>query len=501
MQTLKGEIFMRVLFIDIDTLRPDHMGCYGYGRNTTPCIDEIAKEGVIFDNYYTPNAPCLPSRACLATGMYGIHTGIVGHGGTAADMRLEGEPRSFTDTISDNNLFNVFRNAGFYTASISTFAERHSAWWFNAGFNEMHNMGKGGMESAEEVTPIALKWLEDNAKNDNWFLHYHIWDPHTPYRAPEEFGNPFENEPLPDDWINEEIFKEHRAHVGPHSSREISMWDDNENPMYPRHPGSVKDLDELKSFMDAYDCGIKFADDNVKMLLDVLKQNGIYEDTAIIVTSDHGENMGELGLYAEHATADHPCCNIPMIIKWPSMAKGERDDKLRLNLDLAPTMAELLGQEKRENWDGKSYAKVLKKEDDNGYEYVVLSQCAHVCQRSVRFDDYIYIRTVHGGYHMFEREMLFNIKEDPHQTKNLLKEKREIADKGARLILDWEYEMMANSTSDTDPMWTVMKEGGPLHSRGALKSYVDRLKVTERGDQIEKLLKMYERDVNSKYYK
>ncbi len=492
---------MRVLFIDIDTLRPDHMSCYGYGRNTTPCMDEIAKEGTVFENYYTPNAPCLPSRACLATGMYGIHTGVVGHGGTAADMRLEGEPRGFRDEISENNLFNVFRRAGFYTASISTFAERHSAWWFNAGFNEMHNMGKGGMESAEEVTPIALKWLKDNADKDNWFLHYHIWDPHTPYRAPEEFGNPFENEPLPDNWINEEIFKEHREHVGPHSAREISMWDDVENPNYPRHPGSVKTLDEVKAFMDAYDCGVKYADDNVKMLIDVLKEKGLYDDMAIIITSDHGENMGELGLYGEHATADHPCCNIPMIIKWPSMAKNHRDSGLHLNIDLAPTVAELLGMEKCSNWDGKSYAKTLLEKEDCSYESVVLGQSAHVCQRSVRFGDYIYIRTVHGGYHMFEKEMLFDIKNDPHQTNNLIDEKRELADKGARLILDWEYEMMTNSVSDVDPMWTVMKEGGPHHSRGALKSYIERLKNTERGDKVEELLTMYEKDTKSKYFK
>ena len=81
---------MRVLLFDIDTLRADHMGCYGYGRNTTPVMDEIAKEGVRFDDYYCPNAPCLPSRASMISGQYGIHNGIVGHGGTAADMRLQG---------------------------------------------------------------------------------------------------------------------------------------------------------------------------------------------------------------------------------------------------------------------------------------------------------------------------------------------------------------------------------------------------------------------------
>ena len=57
---------MKVILFDIDTLRADHMGCYGYGRNTTPVMDQIAKEGVCFERYYCPNAPCLPSRASMA---------------------------------------------------------------------------------------------------------------------------------------------------------------------------------------------------------------------------------------------------------------------------------------------------------------------------------------------------------------------------------------------------------------------------------------------------
>ena len=117
---------MRILFIDIDTLRPDHMGCYGYGRNTTPNLDEVAREGVRFENYYCSDAPCLPSRAALISGMFGIRNGAVGHGGTAADRRLTGADRDFQDAADTQNLTHVFRRAGLHTVSFSTFAERHS---------------------------------------------------------------------------------------------------------------------------------------------------------------------------------------------------------------------------------------------------------------------------------------------------------------------------------------------------------------------------------------
>ncbi|MEG1887236.1 MAG: sulfatase-like hydrolase/transferase, partial [Oscillospiraceae bacterium] len=86
---------MNILFIDIDTLRPDHMGCYGYSRNTTPNMDAVAAEGLRFENYYCSDAPCLPSRAALISGKFGIRNGVVGHGGTAADMCLRGADRGF----------------------------------------------------------------------------------------------------------------------------------------------------------------------------------------------------------------------------------------------------------------------------------------------------------------------------------------------------------------------------------------------------------------------
>src|ERR1035437_361198 len=211
---------MRILFIDIDTLRPDHMGCYGYSRNTTPNIDCVANEGILFNNYYCSDAPCLPSRASLISGMFGIHNGAAGHGGTAADKRYMGENRGFRNPDDENNFNNIFRKAGMYTASISTFAERHSSWWFNAGFNETHNVGEGGLEVGEKVLPVALDWIESNGSKDNWYLHVHFWDPHMPYRTPMEFGNPFENEPL-DTWITEDILKQHIKHVGPHSINEL----------------------------------------------------------------------------------------------------------------------------------------------------------------------------------------------------------------------------------------------------------------------------------------
>ncbi len=481
---------MRVLFIDIDTLRPDHMGCYGYHRNTTPNIDKIAEAGTRFTNYYTSDAPCLPSRAALISGMFGFRNGVVGHGGTAADRRLTGEARGFTDNVDDGCFHNIFRKAGLHTVSISSFPERHSAWWFNAGLNETYNVGKFGLESGEEVIPVAIDWLNRKGAEDDWYLHVHLWDPHTPYRAPENFGDPFKDEPIVD-WITDDVFKHHQKHVGPHSIMETGMYSDDLGGDFPRQPGMCQTKEELAQFLNGYDTGILYSDFLIGQIIDKLKKMNIYENTAIIITSDHGENMGELGIYAEHGTADHATCHIPMIIKWPGMQKNAVDDGLHYNLDLLPTLANIMNVKKEEYWDGESFSESLRIGENQGRPHLIISQNAHVCQRSARFDDWLYIRTYHDGYHLFEKEMLFNLKDDPYEQKNRSSEKAEVCEKAAKIILDWQDDQMMKDPTNRDPMWTVMSEGGPEHSKTNLNAYLLRLEATGRSEGAQILRNRY----------
>lgn len=477
---------MRVLLLDLDSTKPDHLGCYGYHRNTSPHLDEIAKQAVKFTNYYTSDAPCFPSRTALMTGQLGIHNGVVGHGGTAADVRHEGISRQFQSKLNKDSFPAIFRKAGMKTALISPFGERHSAWTFYAGFNEMYNTGKGGMESAEEVTPVVLNWLEQNATDDNWFLYVNYWDPHTPYRAPEDFGNPFKDSPLPA-WLTEEKLAEDRKKVGPHSVNEINMYDNNTSPEYPRYPGEIKTMDDLRKMIDGYDCGIKHMDDNIGMLIAKLKEQGVWDDLVIIVTADHGENLGELGIYGEHATADQGTCRIPMIIRWPGQTKGTTDHALHYHIDLLPTMAEMLNIAPAASWDGQSYASTITEQQEDGREFLVISQCAHVCQRSVRFGEWLYIRTYHDGYHLFNKEQLYHVVDDPYETNNVAGENRDICKEAVYLLNEWHDHMMSTMKHDVDPLWTVISEGGPYHAKGFLPAYVERLEATGRAEGAAEL--------------
>ena len=485
-RTSTGVILVRILYIDIDTLRPDHLSCYGYERNTSPNIDRIAGEGVRFENCCVSDAPCLPSRAALWNGRFGIHTGIVNHGGTAADLRIEGQPRGFRTSPRYAPWMACLRNGGMYTVSVSPYAERHSAWWFCAGFREFYNPGKGGNEIADDVSPYAVEWLEKNAERDDWFLHVNFWDPHTMYRTPMAYGNPFESDPAPG-WPTAAEITAHFNSYGPHSAQDLGGWAPCDPERHPRVPAQIATPEDYRKWIDGYDVGIRYADDHVGKILGALAKAGVLDETVIIVSSDHAENQGELNVYGDHQTADYSTPRVPLIIRWPGLPRGRVDTALHYQADMAATVLELLGIEMPPTWDAESFAPSLRAGAENGREYLVLSQCAWSCQRSVRRGPWLMIRTYHDGLKDFPEHMLFNVEDDRHETTNLAEARPDIVVEHLALLDQWHGEMMGRSESEVDPLWNVIREGGPLHTRGSLESYCERLRATGRGHHAQAL--------------
>ena len=180
-----------------------------------------------------------------------------------------------------------------------------------------------------------------------------------------------------------------------------------------------------------------------------------------------------------------------MVIKWPGLPEDARFDAKHYHMDVFATILELLERKIPESWDAKSFASSWRAGQDLGREALVLSQAAWACQRSVRFEDYIYIKTIHDAFHLWEEEMLFDVKEDPHQTKNLAKASLNVLQSGRDNLADWHSAMMNDPARGRDPHDNVMKEGGPYHVRGKLESYMKRLKETERGSLAERLAEKY----------
>ncbi len=489
---------MRILYIDIDTLRPDHLGCYGYHRNTSPNIDIFARDALRFNNVHASDVPCLPSRTALLTGQFGIHNGVVNHGGTDADPAIEGESRGFWSRLHMTSFPNRLKRAGLKTVSISSFAQRHSAFHWYSGFDEAFNVGKYGLETADEVWTITDDWLTRNGKDDNWFLHVHMWDPHTPYRAPIDYGAPFADEPLPS-WLSEEVRAEHWQSCGPHSAQEANGFAPKPEMLapFPRQPQAIPDLQAVRQMFDGYDTGVLMADDYVGQLFNKLVDLNIDSDMVIMLSSDHGETLGELNVYGDHQTADQITTRVPLLLRWPGIEQGNKIlDAFHYQIDVSATILDLLGQRVPSNWDGRSFAQHLRQGQDGqgqdgqgqdgGRDYLVLSQAAWACQRGVRFDDYMYIHTRHDAFHLYPDEMLFNVVADPHQRNNLSNSHAAVMSLARAHLANWLADN-APYARNRDPHDNVMSEGGPFHVRGQLADYLTRLRATNRAHCAEAL--------------
>jgi arylsulfatase A-like enzyme len=478
---------MRLLYIDIDTLRADHLGCYGYGRRTSPNIDAVAAAGIVFESVYASDSPCLPSRTALLTGRFGIHNGVVNHGGTDADPAIDGAQRQFHSRLHLDSFPNRLKAAGLRTATVSSFAYRHSAFHWHAGFDEAYNVGKYGMETADQVYAIAADWLGRRGREDNWFLHVHMWDPHAPYRAAAAYGEPFKHEPVPA-WLTEAVRARHWQGCGPHSAQEGGGFAPNEfdRAHYPRQPQEIGDMAAVRAMFDGYDTGVLVADEYTGRLLALLDDLGVGQDTAVMISADHGETLGELNIYCDHQTADEHTTHVPLVLKWPGLDTG-RYAARHYQIDVTATLLELLGQAVPDSWDGQSFAASLRARQDIGRDHLVLSQGAWTCQRSVRFDDWILISTLHDGYHLFDDVMLFDLASDPFEQHNVAAERPDVAGRGLQLLSQWWSQMIPQVARGRDPLVNVIREGGPYHVRGELPAYLARLRATGRGEQASLL--------------
>lgn len=483
---------MRILYVDCDSLRPDHLGCYGYHRDTSPNIDSLTADARLFCNYYVSDAPCLPSRTAYFTGRFGIHTGVVNHAGLNADIRHRG---SIRDTSTDDRFRTLpreLRDQDHHTVFVSPFPQRHGAWHVIDGFDEWYDTGMGGEERAEVVYPYAVEWLQKNAERENWYLHVNFWDPHTPYDTPMEFGNPFADEPAPS-WLTDERIREHYGSYGPHSARDVhhGYLTGDGPPDLERTPDEIADREDFERWVDGYDVGIRYMDRYVGKLIDLLKSKGVYDETLIVVSADHGENLGELNVYGDHQTADDLTCRVPLIVTGPEIEPG-RDNGLYYHLDFSATLVDLVDGTVPDGWDGRSFAPSLVDGESCGREFLVTGQGTWACQRGVRWDDWLLLRTYHDGWKEFDPVELYDLSEDPHETKNLAGSSPVVAQRGMALLHRWRGQRGLDAATGAsggnpeaprslvDPLFEVIHNGGPAYLRGNMNVYVDRLRETGR---------------------
>jgi len=425
---------LKIILLVIDTLRADHLGCYGYHRDTSPCIDKIASEGVLFEYAYPTDVPTQPSFTSMFTGMRGIETGIISH---SRSENLPEEIPCFPEILSRN---------GIVTAAASTLYMMRR--WFARGFKYYMNPVAGirrqlQQVDAEEINSMAFSWIKEHYKED-FFLFIHYWDPHSLYFPPEKYRRLFYNK--------DECDPENRS-LDVLKSQPI--W-----PFTKGHLDAIKKgVTDIEYVIAQYDGEIRYSDDNVRNLVGLLENLGIYDETALIITSDHGESLGEHDFYFDHCEVYETTIRVPLIMRYPPMTpRGKRFEGLvQSTLSLMPTILDLFEIERPSRMEGKNLIDMANG-DEEPWREIYVNQGLWTAKRAIRTQKWKLIKTLEKAFWETPEIELFDMERDPNETENLASEKTRIVDK---LELRMERWKRKNLGRRIDPLELIVNIGLP----------------------------------------
>lgn len=447
---------MRIIYFDIDCLRPDHLGCYGYNRPTSPAIDEIARQGTRFNHYYCASSPCLPSRTAWSSGRFGIRNGVISNHSAGARFRIKST--HYNGPESENEMFaRQLRRHGYDTISFSNFADRHSALWFMHGWSEFHTPNlKCGVETAEEVNAPVLRWLKQNASRDNYFMHINYWDVHRCYKMDASWADRFRDSPVPQRWPDEEAIRQHQSIQGLFTAQ--GQFHQGRSP-YPLMPGAISSRRDFEHMVTGYDAAIAYVDQHVSQVLAELERQNLLEETVIIISGDHGDAFGEHGVYSDHVCADECVQRVPLIVKWPGMApEGGQCSSLLYNVDFAPTVCDLLGVPTPMDWDGDSFKQNLCGDGGLERDHLVWDCALYTVQRAVRTKSHLMIRTYDDHGYSFAPVELYNMETDPYQAKDIAPENPALVAECTSRMEEWVEAQKSKGDWVEDPIDAVIRE-------------------------------------------
>lgn len=329
----------KIILISLDTLRADHLGCYGYSRNTSPTLDTLARKGIIFMNAFSPSSFTIPSHASIFTGKYPSHHSIGFHQGNGK-----------LDTDIDITMAEYLKTKRFKTAAfVSSFVLRKQTN-LNSGFDlyddEMtsHELNRPTelIRDGLETTDRAIQWILNN-KTDSFFLFIHLFDIHGPYVCKEPFKSIFR-----DDVQSKEIKRLNSIVPDNYPVGGIPFYQvlnktlDNE--------GNIVSFEtNLHYYISQYDGNIRYCDSLIENLINVLKGLQIFDDVMLIITSDHGESFGENNIYFFHGLTVTPeQIHVPLILIMPKSFSFNRQKRLYdpvSTMDIFSTIVSLFGDD------------------------------------------------------------------------------------------------------------------------------------------------------------
>lgn len=415
---------MNVVLIALDTQRADHLGCYGYGKRTSPFIDSVARRGVLFERCYAPNIPTHPSFTTMLTGKEAITHNIVNIGG---GVPIEEGVRLLPEILKEH---------GYVTAAVDSMG-RH----FPRGFDEYvtyawDRSDPTVLRKAETVTEKALPVIDSlTARQDPFFLFIHYWDPHTPYLPPPGYTRKF----YPKD-------RDPYA-LDNHSLDEAWSWEAFKWYFHEWMPG----VTDAEYVINLYDGETAYMDRHLRRIFAALEP--VQDDTLVIVTADHGEILDEQLGYFDHHGLYEGNIHVPLIFFWPGkLPRGKRVPGFVQNLDLAPTILDLAGIPDRDNMEGLSLVPPIFGVRDGNYRELYLSEATWEVKRAIRTDRWKFIDSIEPDPHGRPMQELFDLVDDPHEQHNLVESNPEQARQLEERLHAWVARRLDETGRNVDPV-------------------------------------------------
>lgn len=371
-----------VILVIIDALRPDHLGCYGYFRNTSPNIDALSKRSLVFKNTYSAAPWTRSAIASIVSSKLPIEHGIY------AERKNE---RLGDEFLTAQEFFNEKK---YITAAI--YANPHLDFGLVQNFNYIDYKG---VQPADLIYSKAINWLKNNS-DKKFFLLIHSIDPHDPYHFHEACSFTSKDskyrrlEPLfPPRRDGSGITCENRENIIRLNKEQLSEMEAN------------------------YDGEIAFTDHHLGRLVSYLKQNKLYEKTIIIITADHGEEFLDHGGYWHGCTLYNELIKVPLIIYLPSVNHKVFEQKVS-TIDIFPTLVDLFDRDNYDAYDFSGQSLLPLVENKKWEEKPIFSATGFrgLLKYSLIAGDYKIIRYADGDV-----IGLYNLKNDPNESENLMK--------------------------------------------------------------------------------
>ncbi len=424
----------RIIVVTIDTLRADHVGRYGYPRPTSPFLDSLARQGIVFTEALAPMPTTSPSHASIFTGLYPIQHNVLKNG-----FKLDKKFVTLAETLKPK---------GFRTAAVVS-TDRHFACAdIDQGFDIFDEpvLKTRKYRPGNETVDKAIQVLEKFGPEDKVLFWLHLFDPHTPHQPPAEHRRVFE-----------QVSHEEKKNV-------IDFLRNSHHVPYDYYNN---DPATMLATYDGYDGEVLFADTELKRLFDAYTRAGLGDDTLWIITADHGEGLGNHDWPLHGKNIYYEAVHVPLIFFFSNKpTQGLEYDRFVELVDISPTVLDLLGEDPVEAmaqvkelqgtslvplFDGRSGAARGESLFLQRRDYDPANRPLFMNPRTANYEDgerfalqdnrYKYIHWTAGP------DEFYHIEQDPYELHNILGRSVSLENKYKTRLLDTIDRFKAEKTS------------------------------------------------------